>query len=115
VSEAKVADATPQRSLYDHMATMAANKRANPQSPPVKSRDASSLYSSALNDQPPDLLAGGVVPERPGGGGGERLEYDEKPDDAPLKPVAILWIGIVVFVVLLAAIAFWWLAGVGRR
>jgi len=56
-----------------------------------------------------------VVPERPGGGGGERLEYDEKPDDAPLKPVAILWIGIVVFVVLLAAIAFWWLAGVGRR
>ena len=115
VSEAKVADATPQRSLYDHMATMAANKRANPQSPPVKSRDASSLYSSALNDQPPDLLAGGVVPERPGGGGGERLEYDEKPDDAPLKPVAILWIGIVVFVVLLAAIAFWWLAGIGRR
>jgi serine/threonine protein kinase len=98
-----------QRNLYDHMATIAATKRANPQSPPVRVNDDSALYGLDSDSQPQRLLKGGVVPEKPGGKF-DPTQLPEKKDDAPLSVNAVMWIGAAVFAILLVAIAGVWIA-----
>lgn len=100
----------PQRSLYDHMATIAASKRANPQTPPMKVTDGSGVYGSEQGAQPGRLLAGGVAAEKPGGKSGGGAEPAESGEEEFIKPTTLLLVGGVVFVVLLVIIVVWWLA-----
>jgi serine/threonine protein kinase len=102
-----------QRNLYDHMATIAAKKRANPQTPPPKAAD-SALFGLDSDSQPERLLAGGVRPEAPGGSPLDTppdLSSRVEDDDAPIKPITVAWIGLGVFVILSIALLISWLAG----
>lgn len=102
VPDSAAADmATPQRSLYDHMATIAAKKRANPQAPPVRASGDSSYFGLESDSQPERLDIPGIKPEVPGGApANSTWKPDEPHDDAPIRPVTVAWIGLAVFIVL---------------
>jgi serine/threonine protein kinase len=112
-------DATPsdpqQHTLYDHMATLAARKRANPQTPPVRVPEDSTYHDRTTQSDAPL----GITPEAAGGvksGAAASTEHTPErhpyslhleDDDAPIKPATVAWIGLAIFAVLAIVVVIW--------
>jgi serine/threonine protein kinase len=108
------ADETPRGTLYDHMATIAAKKRANPQTPPMRASGDSSFFGLDSDSQPDRLLAGGIKPEVPGGAPvNSSWMPDETHDEAPVKTATVAWIGLGLFTVLAIVMLIWFLSPKG--
>jgi hypothetical protein len=96
------------------MATIAAKKRANPQTPPMRASGDSSFFGLDSDSQPDRLLAGGIKPEVPGGAPvNSSWMPDETHDEAPVKTATVAWIGLGLFTVLAIVMLIWFLSPKG--
>jgi serine/threonine protein kinase len=107
-----VADPSPSgtgsssNTLYDHMATIAARKRATPQAPPLREPDAVPFgIDSRQGPVPPSASPGasGGLPD-------PRADVHHSPEADLVSPKMVLWMGLGVFGVLALAVAIWWLS-----
>ncbi|MFZ4428889.1 MAG: serine/threonine-protein kinase [Phycisphaerales bacterium] len=107
-----VADASPSGvgsssgTLYDHMATIAARKRATPSVPPPREPDAVPFgIDSHLGPVPPPASAAASS-----GFPAPRAEGPLSSEADLPSPKVVLWIGLMVFGVLALVVALWWLS-----
>ena len=96
------------RTLYDHMATIAARKRSAPQAPPVSEPDAVPFgIDSDLSPLPAPKAA---PPAGDGPNAASRPSPSGSSGEEPVTPKVVLWMGLTLFGLMALAVAIWWVA-----
>ncbi|MEI7658226.1 MAG: serine/threonine-protein kinase [Phycisphaerae bacterium] len=110
--EPSTASDAANRTLYDHMATIAARKRAAPHVPPSREADVVPFgIDSNLGPVPaPRLDPPPTGSDKAAGHHPMRESPSSTPEEDPVSPRTVAWIGLALFFLLAVAVAIWWAA-----